>query len=74
MTRVIFWLTYKIVLLCKRGFKIILEWNKIIILKGGMYVTKDYCTNNMFKLSINKLISFAYIVDSYDAFHARLGN
>lgn len=39
-----------------------------------MYVTKDYCTNNMFKLSINKLISFAYIVDSYDAFHARLGN
>lgn len=63
-------------LLCKKGFKVILESDKLVLLKGDLYVGKGYCTEGMFKLSVdmNKVISSAYIVDSYFLWHARLAH
>lgn len=63
-------------LLCKKGFKVILESDKLVLLKGDLYVGKGYCTNGMFMLSVemNKVNSCAYIVDSCSLWHARLAH
>ncbi|PKI47432.1 hypothetical protein CRG98_032173 [Punica granatum] len=63
-------------LLCSKGFKVILESDKLVLLKGDMYLRKGYCSKGMFKLSIdmNKANSSAYIVESYPLWHARLAH
>ena len=42
-------------LMCKRGFKIILESDKVVISKNGVFVGKGYSLDGMFKLSINEI-------------------
>ena len=63
-------------LLGKSGVKVVLESNKLILSKNGMFVGKGYAANDMYKLSIiNKKVSgCAYIVDSSYLWHARLGH
>ncbi|PKI61206.1 hypothetical protein CRG98_018397 [Punica granatum] len=39
-------------LLCNKGFKFILESDKLVLFKGDMYLGKGYCSEGMFKLSI----------------------
>ena len=62
-------------LMCKRGFKIILEFDKVVISKNGVFVGKRYSLDGMFKLSINEIKACSvYIVESSDLWHARLGH
>ena len=53
-------------LLCKSGVKVVLESDKLILSKNGIFVGKGYAIDDMYKLSIiNKEVSgCAYIVDS----------
>ena len=53
-------------LLYKSGLKVVLESNKLILSKNGIFVGNGYITDGMYKLSIiNKEVSnCAYIVDS----------
>ena len=63
-------------LLCKKGFKVVLESDKVVITKNGVFVGKGYTCNGMFKFSINEINnSFAYVVEcSSSLWHARLGH
>ena len=63
-------------LLCKNGVKAILELEKLILPKNGIYVGKGYSTDGMHKLSIiNKEVSsYVYFDDSSYLWHARLGH
>lgn len=40
-------------LLCKKGFKTVLDSDKLILFKNGLFVGKGYSCNGMFKLSVN---------------------
>jgi hypothetical protein len=63
-------------LLSKNGVKAVLELEKLILSKNGIFVGKGYSCNGMYKLSIiiNKNnVDCAYIVDSSLIWHARLG-
>lgn len=62
-------------LLCKRGIKAVIEFDKIILSKGGVFVGKGYSSDRMYKLSLNKNNEFAYTlgVDS-NLWHSRLGH
>ena len=64
-------------LLNKKGFKVVLESDKLILSKNGMFVGKGYSCDGMFKLSIinNKMPSSAYIVElSLSLWHDRLAH
>ena len=67
-------------LLVKRGFKILLESDKVVITKNGVFVGKGYSLDGLFKLSINemKLVSLYIdslnVVESSNLWHARLGH
>jgi hypothetical protein len=64
-------------LLSKNGVKAVLESDKLILSKNGVFVRKGYFCNGMYKLSIiiNKSdVGCAYIVDSSLMWHARLGH
>jgi len=63
-------------LLCKSGLKAIVESNKLILSKNGVFVGKGYSCDGMFKLSINNMINaFAYVVGcSLFLWHERLGH
>ena len=64
-------------LLSKNGVKAVLESDKLILSKCGVFVGKGYSYNGMYKLSliINKNdVGCAYIVDSSLLWHARLGH
>lgn len=61
-------------LLSKHGYKMIFEADKFILSKQGMFVGKGYATNGMFKLNIENENIFAYIVESLDLWHERLGH
>ena len=64
-------------LLSKNGVKAVLELDKLILSKNGVFVGKGYSCNGMYKLSIiiNKSdVGCAYIVDSSLMWHARLGH
>ncbi|KAH9768292.1 Integrase catalytic domain-containing protein [Citrus sinensis] len=61
--------------MCKHGLKIVLEGNTCIVSKNGLFVGKGYSCDGMYKLSINNNnINLAYIVESCDIWHARLGH
>ena len=63
-------------LLCKSDVKAVLESNKSILSKNGIFLGKGYATYGMYKLSIiNKEVSrCGYIVDSSYLWHTRLGH
>jgi hypothetical protein len=64
-------------LLFKNGVKAVLESDKLILSKNGVFVGKGCSCNGMYKLSIiiNKNdVGCAYIVDSSLMWHARLGH
>ena len=61
-------------LLSKKGFKIVLEFDKVIVTKNEMFVGKSYSCDGMFKFSINEInVISAYMVESTSLlWHARL--
>ena len=58
----------------RKGLKAVLESDKIVISKNGVFVGKGYSCDGMFKLSINNNISVSiYIVEqSFSLWHGRL--
>ena len=67
-----------VALLGKVGIKISFEFNKIIMTKNNVFVGEDYCDQGLFVLNVSEVInenasSSAYLIDSYDIWHARLG-
>ena len=68
-----------VALLGKVGVKVSFEYDKIIMTKDNIFVGKGFCNQGLFVLSISKVMnenasSSAYLVDSYDIWHARLGH
>lgn len=63
-------------LICKSGIKAVFESDKLILSKNGAFVGKGYACDGMFKLSIliNNMNNSAYIVESFDVWHARLAH
>ncbi|GLU19483.1 hypothetical protein SLE2022_357320 [Rubroshorea leprosula] len=66
-------------LLNKFGFKLVFEADKFILSKGGIFVGKGYACEGMFKMNINyninnKGVVSAYILDSFNLWHHRLGH
>ncbi|GJR07824.1 hypothetical protein Tco_0790476 [Tanacetum coccineum] len=68
-------------LLNKFGFRLVFESDKFILSKNQMYVGRGYAVNGMFKLNvmvvkndINKVNSFAYLIESSNVWHGRLGH
>ncbi|KAK9147563.1 hypothetical protein Scep_006320 [Stephania cephalantha] len=68
-------------LLNKKWFKLIFESDKFVLTKGCMFIGKGYLTEGLFKLNIvivndtgNKMIVSAYMIESFDIWHARLGH
>ena len=62
-------------LLCKKGLKVVLEVGKIIFSKNGVFVRQGYSCDGMFKLSINKVDVYVYILKSpFKLWHARLSH
>ena len=51
-------------LLCEKDFKVVLDSDKVVITKNGVFVGKRYTWDGMFKFSINEINnSFAYVVN-----------
>ena len=68
-----------VALLGKVGVKVSFEFDKIIMTKDNIFVGKEFCNQGLFVLSISEVMkenasSSAYLVDSYDIWHARLGH
>ena len=68
-------------LLCKEGFKTVLESNKLILSKNGVFVGKGYACDGMFKLSVNyvvynknKNISVFMVDSSINLWHSSLAH
>ena len=61
--------------LCKNGLKAVLEAEKIILSKNGVFVGQGYLYNGMFKLSINKVNGSVYMLESnFYLCHTRLSH
>ena len=71
-------------LLSKKGFKLVFVSNNFILTKNGMYVGKGYMSNGLFKMNvmtmvppiknINKNTSSAYMLESSNVWHGKLGH
>ena len=65
-------------LLGKAGVKVSFESDKIVMTKNNVLVGKGYCNQGLFLLSVdemnNNASSSAYLIDSFDLWHARLGH
>lgn len=62
-------------LLCKRGFWVLFESDKVILLNNGLFVEKGYANDGMYQLSINNNIATSiYIVESLSLWHSRLAH
>ncbi|CAM8877471.1 unnamed protein product [Rhodiola kirilowii] len=67
-------------LLDAHGFKIVFKSQKVVLSKNGMYVGCGYVKDGMWKLnviaikSINKESSSAYLLESSNLWHGRLGH
>ncbi|GJV60659.1 pol polyprotein [Tanacetum coccineum] len=68
-------------LLNKFGFRLVFESDRFVLSKNQMYVGRGYAMNGMFKLNvmvvnneINKMNSFAYLIESSNVWHGRLGH
>ena len=65
-----------VALLGKVGVKVSLESDRIVMTKNNVFVGKGFCNQGLFMLSISEIMngnysSSAYLVDSYDVWHAR---
>jgi hypothetical protein len=65
-------------ILIKNGVKVSFESDKIVMTKNNVFVGKGYCDQGLFVLDISEInknvSSAAYLIDSYDMWHARLGH
>ncbi|KAL8132042.1 hypothetical protein AgCh_007799 [Apium graveolens] len=68
-------------LLNKHGFRIVIELDKVILSKSGIFVGKGYLTDGLFKLNVMSVKdknemknSSAYLLESPNLWHARLGH
>ena len=72
-------------LLSKKGFKLVFVLDNFILTKNGMYVGKGYMSNGLFKMNVmtvvplikninNKNTSSAYMLESSNVWHGRLGH
>ena len=68
-------------LLSKHGFRIVFESDKVTLTKSGMFVGKGYAADGLFKLNvmtvvnnINESTSSAYLLESSNVWHGRLGH
>ena len=72
-------------LLSKKGFKLVFVSDNFILTKNGMYVGKGYMSNGPFKMNVmtivppikninNKNTSSAYMLESSNVWHGRLGH
>ena len=63
-------------LLCKNDLKVLLESKLCVLTKSGIFVGKGYSYDGIFKLNlnINKVMNFAYIVDSFNIYYACLAH
>jgi len=66
-------------LLGKVGIKVSFESDKIVMTKNKVFVGKGYCDQGLFVLNIYEIgnestSSFAYLIDSYYLWQARLGH
>ena len=72
-------------LLSKKGFKLVFVSNNFILSKNGMYVGKGYMSNGLFKMNVMTVVplikninknstSFAYMLESSNVWHGRLGH
>ena len=68
-------------LLNNHGFRLVFELNKFVLSKSIMYVGQGYMSDGIWKLNVmtiiksymNKASTFAYILDSSNLLHGRLG-
>ena len=64
--------------LLSRSLKIILEGDKVVLTKNGVFVGKGYLSNGLFVLNTAfmnaNVSSSAYITESIDLWHGRLGH
>ncbi len=68
-------------LLSKNGFQLVFESNKFLLTKSGMLVRKGYLSDGLFKMNViaivsineNKNKSSAYLLESSDVWHEKLG-
>ena len=68
-------------ILSKHGFKIVIESDKIVLSKSGMYVGKGYVVDGLFKMNVivlkemNKTsTSLTYMIEYPNLWHSRLGH
>ena len=67
-------------LLVKNRFKVVFVSDKVVISKNDMYVGKGYLSDSLFKLNVMTINnnknndSFAYLLESDNLWHARLGH
>ena len=71
-------------LLSKKGFKLVFVSDNFILTENGIYVGKGYMSNGLFKMNvmtivppiknINKNASSAYMLESSNVWHGRLGH
>ena len=69
-------------LLSKIGFQLVFEFDKFLLTKSGMLVGKGYLTDELFKMNVmtivpineNKNKSSAYLLESSNVWHGRLGH
>ena len=68
-------------LLNSHGFQLVFKPDKFVLPKSGMYVRKGYMSDGMWKLNVmiiiksdmNKSSTSAYILESSNLWHGRLG-
>uniref|UniRef100_A0A2N9F9L9 Integrase catalytic domain-containing protein n=1 Tax=Fagus sylvatica TaxID=28930 RepID=A0A2N9F9L9_FAGSY len=69
-------------LLSKNGFQLVFESDKFLLTKSGMLVGKGYLSDGLFKMNVmtivpineNKNKSSAYLLESSNVWHGRLGH
>ena len=69
-------------LLSKKGFRLVFESDKFVLTKSGIYVGKGYMSNRLFKMNVMTIVSdsnhkntsFAYMLESSNIWHGRLGH
>jgi hypothetical protein len=63
-------------MMCRDGYKIILESNKCVVSRHGTFISKGYNCGGLFRLSLldvcNKVVNIANISDKSDLWHSRL--
>jgi hypothetical protein len=61
-------------MLCRDGYKVVLESNKCVVLKHGTFVGKGYDCGGLFRLSLhdvcNKMVNFVNFSDESDLWHS----